>query len=213
MGPKHVVTQVLGTVSALLLIRWGWREYRSDWKEHCRLPLVTGPYMGGRTLLIVFGAVAALVPILLAVVKFELVPRGSAAAFVAMLAWLSLGFVFLLFGALSRQTRRSAKGWITIAGEGLLRIDADGTTATLKLRPGAAALRFVEGSGRVQYVQLDLDDGNAAAHVWGMVGLRDMKLVLQDGAVQARGLMVASSMSPLCRWLAPYLPVDRPPTE
>jgi hypothetical protein len=189
----------------VLLVRWGWKEFRRDWRVDRRLPLVTGPTMGGRTLLALLGAFAALVPILIAIVKLELVPKGSSALFFAMLAWTSLGFVFALLGLTSSQARRSAKGWISVVGEDSLRIEAEGGTATLKLVPGAARLSHIDGGAGSQYVQLDVVDGAARAHVWGMIGLRDGKLVGPGRLAQARGLMVATSMSPLCRWLAPYL--------
>jgi hypothetical protein len=205
MEAKHVITQLIGTAVSVLLVRWGWKEFRRDWRVDRRLPLVTGPYLGGRTLLTVLGVFAALVPILIAIVKLELVPKGSSSLFVAMLAWTSVGFVFALLGLTSTQTRRSAKGWLSVVGEDSLRIEAEGGTATLKLVPGAARLSFIDGAAGSQYVQLDIDDGAARAHVWGMIGLRDSKLVGPARLAQAQGLMVATSMSPLCRWLAPYL--------
>ena len=204
MEPKQIITQLVGTAAALLLIRWGWTEFRRDWKER-RLPLVSGPYMGGRTVLISLGTIAALVPIFMAIMAFELVPKGSPLAFFAMLSWLSLGFVFVMMGVISLQARRAAKGWLTLVGDDTVRVEADGSTATLKLRPGAARLRFVAGGVRVQYVQLDLDDGTSRAHVWGMIGVRSLNLVLPEQLPRAEGLMLTSSMSPLCRWLAPYL--------
>jgi hypothetical protein len=203
--PKHVITQVVGTTAAVLLVRWGWKEFRRDWHDHRRLALVTSPYMGGRTVLVALGAIAALVPVLIAIIKFELVPKQSPEAFVAMLAWVSLGFVFVMLGATTRAARQSAKGWITLVGGDAVRIDADGASATLKLRPGSVTLRFIESGTSPQYVQLDLDDGSARAHVWGMVGLRDLKLVSPGRLEHAQGLMAATSMSPLVRRLAPYL--------
>jgi hypothetical protein len=205
MEPKHVITQVVGTAVAVLLVRWGWKEFRSDWHDHRRLPLVTGPYMGGRTVFVTLAALAALVPILIGIFYFELVPKRNGAAFAAMLAWVSLGFVFVLLGATTRQARLSAKGWITLVGDGAVRIDADGASATLKLGPGSATLRFIDSGVGPQYVQLDLDDGTSRAHVWGMVGLRDLKLVSPERLAHAQGLMAATSMGPLVRRLAPYL--------
>src|SRR5688572_19767933 len=161
MEPKHVITQVVGTAVAVLLVRWGWKEFRRDWHDHRRLPLVTGPYMGGRTALVTLAAIAALVPILFGVFYFELVPKHNGAAFAAMLAWVSIGLVFVLLGATTRQARLSAKGWITLVGDGAVRIDADGASVTLNLRPGSASLRFVDSGAGPQYVQLDLDDGTS----------------------------------------------------
>ena len=90
--------------------------------------------------------------------------------------------------------------------DGTLRLDAEGASAVLKLGLGGARLRFVDQArAGTQYVQLELDDGATRAHVWGMVALWDMKLVGREIAPRAQGLMVATSMSPLCRWLAPYL--------
>jgi hypothetical protein len=117
------------------------------------------------------------------------------------LSWVALGFTFLLLGATTALARRYAHGWITLVGDDALRIDADGASATLKLRPGVATLRAVENA--TQYVQLDIDDGTAQAHVWGMVGFRGLKY-LAGGLTPARGLMVATSMAPLCHRLAPY---------
>jgi len=200
-----VITQLLGTATAVLVVRWGWREFRRDWRDERRLPLVTGPYLGGRTLLALVGSIVALVPILIGIVKLELVPKSSPAQIVAMFVWLSLGFVFAIFGVLSREARRAAKGWIHVVGDDAVRIETDGATATLRLRAGAARLRFLEDGPSGQHVQLDLEDGATRAHVWGMVGMRDTKLVTPRRPAQPEGLMVATSMSPLCRWLAPYL--------
>ena len=205
MEPKHVITQVVGTAAAVLLVRWGWKEFRRDWHDHRRLPLVTGPYMGGRTLFVALGAIAALVPLVIAIVTFELVPKRNGEAFAGMLAWVSLAFVFVMLGATTRAASRSAKGWLTLVGDDAVRIDADGASATLKLRPGGATLRFIESGTGPQYVQLDLEDGSTRAHVWGMVGLRDMKLVSPERLAHAQGLMAATSMGPLVRRLAPYL--------
>ena len=45
MEPKHVITQVVGIAAAVVLVRWGWNEFRTDWRDKRRLPLVTGPWM------------------------------------------------------------------------------------------------------------------------------------------------------------------------
>jgi hypothetical protein len=203
--PKHVITQLVGAATAVPIVRWGWKEFRRDWAEERRLPLVTGPYLGGRTVLLALGAVAAVVAIVMAIIELQLIPKDSPVLFVAMLVWLSLAFVFGLLGAASIQSRRSAKGWIYVVGDDSLRIDTDGASATLKLRPGTARLRSVHHGRNPQYVQLDLDDGVTRAQVWGMVGIRELKMVGPEARARPQGLMVATSMSPLCRWLAPYL--------
>jgi len=204
--PKHIVTQVVGTVAAVVLVRWGWNEFRSDWRDRRRLPLVTGPYMGGRTILLTLACLAVLVPGFMAIGKFRLLPDENLAAwFVVMLAWASLCFVFGLMGLSTRQARRHAKGWITLIGDGTIRVDADGASAILKLGPGVATLRPINDGSGIPYVQLDIDDGQTRAHVWGMVGVRALKLVSKDALPRAQGLMVVTSMAPLCRELAPYL--------
>jgi len=207
MEPRHVITQVVGTAAALVLGRWGWRELRRDWHERRRLPLVTGPFMGGRTVLATVGVVAALVPLMFAIMKLELIPRQSVALFIATLAWVAGAFVFALLGLTTMMARSAAKGWITVVGADTLRVEAAGESATLRLRPGAARLSFIiSGGGGPQYVQLDLEDEQGTtAHIWGMVGLRDLKLVSPGRLAQPQGLMSATSMGPLCRWLAPYL--------
>jgi hypothetical protein len=207
MEAKHIITQVIGTVATVVLARWGWKEFRRDWRQHGRLPLVTGPFIGGWTVVAVVGAIALLVLAFVAILNLELVPKGNPGAFVAMLAWASLAFVFLILGLTTLAARRYAKGWITLLGDGSLRVDAGGVSATFKLAPGLATLRFIEvkGDQRFQYVQLDLDDGRQRAHVWGMVGIRDLKLVTKEYVAEAEGLMAATSMGPLCRQLAPYL--------
>lgn len=206
METKHVVTQVVGTTAALFVIAWGWREFRRDWREHQRFPLVTGPHMGGRTVLGALAVIATLLPVLLVILKFELVPRNSPALFVAMLAWTAGTFLFGSLGLTVIVARRAAKGWLTLIGADTVRIDAEGTIVMLRLRPGAARLSFILSAGGPQYVQLDLDgDDGTRAHIWGMIGLRDMKLVSPGHFVQPQGLMSATSLSPLCRRLAPYL--------
>ncbi|HEX2657942.1 MAG TPA: hypothetical protein VHU40_06705 [Polyangia bacterium] len=216
METKHVITQGVGSTAALLVIAWGWREFRRDWREHQRVPLVTGPHMGGRTVLGAFAVIAALVPLLYAILKFELVPRQSVPLFVAMLAWTAGTFFFASLGLTVIVARRAAKGWLTLIGADTVRIDAEGASVTLRLGPGAARLSFVLTGGGPQYVQLDLEgDAGTRAHVWGMLGLRDLKLVSPGHFVQPQGLMAATSLGPLCRRLAPYLASseDAPPTR
>src|SRR5262249_51356972 len=158
-----------------------------------------GPYMGGRTILLALGSVAVMIPAFMAIGKFRLLPSENLAVwFIAMLVWASLAFVFGLLGASTRQARRHAKGWITVVGDGTLRVDADGATAMLKLRPGIATLRHINDGSGMPYVQLDLDDGQTRAHVWGAVGFRALKLVSKEAVPRAQGLMVATSMAPLC---------------
>jgi hypothetical protein len=206
MEAKQILTQVFGTAAAALLTRWAWKEARRDWKDHRRLPLVAGPHWGRRPIrLVLLGALAALVLIVVGIINLDLVTLESPAAFVVMVGWLGIGLAFFVIGATARLSRRLAKGWISVTADDTLRIEVEGTAASLKVRPGMATLRFAEGGGRARFVQLDLDDGTTRAHVWGMVNLRDLKLDLPDGLVPARGLMVASSMTPLCRWLLPYL--------
>jgi hypothetical protein len=205
MEPKHIITQLVGAAATLPIVRWGWKEFRRDWAEERRLPLVTGPYLGGRTVLLALGAIAAVVPVIIAIIAFQLIPKDSPILFVAMLVWLSLDFVFGILALASIQSRRSAKGWIYVIGDDCLRIDAEGASVSLKLRRGTARLRSVHYGRNPQYVQLDLDDGVTRAHVWGMVGLRELKMVGPEPRARPQGLMVATSMSPLCRWLAPYI--------
>ena len=146
-----------------------------------------------------------MVPIIIAIIEFQLIPKDSPVLFVAMSVWLSLDFVFGILAVGSIQSRRAAKGWIYVVGDDGLRIDTEGASASLKLRPGTARLRSVHHGRNPQYVQLDLDDGVTRAQVWGMVGLRELKMVGPEARARPQGLMVATSMSPLCRWLAPYL--------
>ena len=202
MEPKQVITQIVGLTAMALLVPWGVKEARRDWRNR-RLPLVPGPF-GGGTLLIVLGAFALVAPVLFAIVTWKLIPMGTPAVFVATLGWVSIGFVFGLLGTLSWWMRRKASGWITLIGDDGIRVEANGDAATLTLRPRTANLRFVEGSNP-QYVQVDLNDGTHAAHVWGMVGIFDLKLVRSQARVPAQGLMVAASMGRLCRWLTPFL--------
>ena len=202
MEPKHLITQLVGVTAMALLVPWGFKQMRRDWRER-RLPLVPGPY-GGGTLLVVLGALVVPVPIFYAIFSWKLIPMGSPALFVATLGWFAIGFVFGLLGALSWRTRRKASGWLTILGDDTIRVEADDDTATLTLRPGSARLRCVDGTNP-QFVQVDLHDGTHAAHFWGMIGLFDLKLVRSRTQVPAQGLMVAVSMSQLCRWLAPFL--------
>jgi hypothetical protein len=75
MEAKHVVTQMIGTVVAIGVARWGWNEFRSDWRDQRRLPLVSGPYMGGRTVLVTLAAIAVIVPVWLAPFAFR--SRGN----------------------------------------------------------------------------------------------------------------------------------------
>jgi len=202
MEPKHLITQLVGFTAMGLLVRWGVKQMRRDWRER-RLPLVPGPY-GGGTLLVVLGALVVPVPIFYAIFSWKLIPMGSPALFVATLGWFAIAFVFGLMGALAWRARRKASGWLTILGDETIRVEADGETATLRLRPGSARLRCVEGTNP-QFVQVDLHDGTHAAHFWGMLGAFDLKLVRARTQVPAQGLMVAVSMGRLCRWLAPFL--------
>lgn len=202
---KHVVTQIIGTGAAALLVRWGWREVHRDWREHRRLALVMGPYIDWRSGASVVGGIAVVVPLLLVVMKLELIPKGSPALFAAMLGWLSLAVVFFTLGIISVQARRYAKGWLTVVGDDTLLVEADGGTATVKLRPGAAIFRFIESGVGLQYVQLEVEDGNVRVHLWGMLGLRQLPMVSAERLTQPRGLMVAGSLNPLNRWLSPYL--------
>ncbi|HXT99665.1 MAG TPA: hypothetical protein VN903_01645 [Polyangia bacterium] len=206
MEPKHVITQVVGIAAAVVLVRWGWNEFRTDWRDKRRLPLVTGPYMGGRTVLLALGCVAVMIPAFMAIGKFRLLPTENLAFwFIMMLAWASAAFVFGMMGASTRQARRHAKGWITVLGDGAIRVDANDASAMLKLGPGVATLRPINDGSGMPYVQLDLDDGQTRAHVWGMVGIRALKLLTNEAVPRPQGLMVATSMAPLCRELAPYL--------
>lgn len=205
METKQIITQIAGSASALLLARWAWTEFRSDWRDHRRLALVTGPFLGGRTLLWALVVIVALVPLVVSMMKLELVPRSHGAAIVGMLLWLSLGSVSATIVALTRAARSAARGWLTIVGQDTVRVDADGSSVTLRLRPASARLRLIGPSAGQSYVQLDLDDGNSRVHVWGMIGLRDLKLLGGDLTDHREGLMAASSLGALCRWLAPYL--------
>lgn len=204
MELRHIITQAAGASAAGLCVWWAVMEMRRDWSSK-RIPLLPGP-LSGRMLLVVLGALASLVPIFYAILVFELVPKGSPVSFAAMLAWLSAGFIGALLAAGSRQIRSGAAGWLTVLGDDTLRVAADEGAITLKLRAGSVRMYFIDGPP--QYVQLRLSDGDQAAHLWGRIAIRDMKLVTQGQLVPAQGLMIGSSMRPLCNWLRPFVTTE-----
>jgi hypothetical protein len=57
-------------------------------------------------------------------------------------------------------------------------------------------------------MQLDLHDGEAVAHLWGWIGPGVIKFRVRQGGGEPQGWMVGTSMSPLCRWLSPFLAKD-----
>lgn len=204
MEAKHLVTLALGTAAAALAIAWAVREVRLDSRAK-RYPLMRGPLSAGLfvTALLPF---AALVPTLYAIFTLELVPKGSPGMFVAMLAWVSAATIASILALITRRSRREALGWLTLLGDDSLRIERAGESLTVTLRPASVRIYFlIDGP---QYAQFELRDGEVTAHLWGMLAMRDFKLVTEGYNVPAQGLMVGGSTRALCELLAPYVTRD-----
>lgn|GEM_PF-5574703 len=189
-------------------------QSRRDWRDHRRVPLLSGPFFSARTLVVVFlqilAPIGAMVALLLASLSYDLVPRTNSFAVGATIVWLMLATLAAIIGLLVRQARRLVCGWITAVDEQTLRVDLDGASTTLTLAYGAVRLRPLKrANGSPQYAQLDVKDTAFTLHLWGAVGWRERKLLKDEQAPAPQGLMAAGSIGPLCRWLAPYLSPQR----
>lgn len=199
---QQTLTLVVGLVLAGAAVRWAAIEVRRD-KALRRFALISGPYAGG-TLVVVAAVVILLPAIFYVVLSNELVPKGSPFLFALMLGWISVASVAGIIAGVAIQVRRNAAGWLTLVGDDTLRVETEGTTATVKLAAGGARLFFIDE----RFVQFVICDDAATLTVWGMISIRGLKDVTEGGRVEARGLMLAGSAEPLRKWLSPYIAKD-----
>ena len=85
---------------------------------------------------------------------------------VVTIAEIVIGFFILV--------RRTAVGWLTLIGDDTLRIDAERTSLTLKLRADAAQICLVDWDPRLApFAQFVITDGALTATVCGSIDLTE----------------------------------------
>lgn len=206
MEPKHIVTQLVGAVVAAIVVVWAVRQARLDWAQR-RIPLVRGSF-SLRLLAVVLTALGTLAIAIYGVIALQLLPKRQVLALFGFFAWLTAIMIGGIMGAISVQLRRGAEGWLAILGVNVLAIEIAGQRTVLTLRDDSVALTFVaRGPADVQF---EFRDEDKTARLWGAVPLKVLTQVTEGPPQQPRGLMIGSSMKPLCEWLTPFIVRQRP---
>lgn len=199
METRHIATQVIGMTLALASVTWAIREARRD----KRIPLVDSPFSRSHLALIV-GHVLLWVATTSIIFGFRLVPLRAPSVYMLTLGWLIFMFVALMVATTAVLTRRTAVGWITFDGHNTLTILRGQTDLALLLSPGNVQAWNVAPGDRAE-LQFLITSGPHKIYLWGMVGIRNLRLATANGLVEPRGLTLGSNGPLFCNWIRPFI--------